>query len=359
VSGLSIRSEAEGVKTGSWLCDESGRRRLIENSDRIRPQRAIAMALLGVVIVATAPWNGWWPLAPLAVAAIGFTWADRRLKTVERPEVPFAIAWVLAQACIASSAALTGGPGSFALMWLAIPIVTVSARLTIRGLAAAVVVTEVFLLAATLGVDAAAVASDPTSVFYAGATIASVAILSAALMKSEVHHRSKSVIDPLTQMLNRGALTGRVGELAEQSRISGQPVALVVADLDHFKDVNDTHGHATGDAVLRDVAYMIRKELRAFDLAYRLGGEEFLILLPGSGEAGATLVAERLREAVAERPVAGVDITISCGVAASAPGNAFDFDSVFARADFALYSAKNAGRNRVAGTPMPGDAALV
>jgi len=108
--------------------------------------------------------------------------------------------------------------------------------------------------------------------------------------------------------------------------------------------------HATGDAVLRDVAYLIRKELRAFDLAYRLGGEEFLVLLPGSGEPAAIEVAERLRQAVESCGSAGVDITISCGVASSAPGNAFDFDGVFARADFALYNAKRSGRNRVSGT---------
>lgn len=338
------------MSNGSWLCDEEGRRRLIENSDRVRPQRAFAMALLGVVLVATAHWNGWWPLAPLAVAASGFAWADWRQKHVERPEIPFAIAWVTAQACIAASAALSGGPESWALMWLAIPIIGVTARLTTHGLIAAVAVTEVFLIAATLGVDAAAVIDNPSSVLYAAVTISGVAILSAALLKSDLHHRSKSVIDPLTQMLNRGALAGRAAELAEQSRISGDPVAVIVADLDHFKTINDTRGHAAGDAVLRDVAYMIRKELRAFDLAYRLGGEEFLILLPGSGEPGAVIVAERLREAVAAREIAGCSVTISCGVAASAPGNVFDLDAVFARADYALYRAKNAGRNRVSGT---------
>ena len=338
------------MNTGSWLCDEEGRRRLIENSDRIRPQRALTMAILAVVLILTSRYHGWWPLAPLAVAALGFAWADKRLKVVERPEIPFAIAWVTAQVCIAASAALTGGTDSEALMWLAIPIVTVSARLTTHGLVAAVAITEVLLLGAALSVDYAAVMADPTAVLYASATIAGVAILSAALMKSDLHHRSKSVIDPLTQMLNRGALVGRTAELAEQSRISGDPVAVIVADLDHFKVINDEHGHATGDAVLRDVAYMIRKELRAFDLAYRLGGEEFLILLPGSGEPGAALVAERLCQAISARSIAGVDVTISCGVAASAPGNAFDFDTVFARADYAMYEAKKAGRNRVSGT---------
>jgi diguanylate cyclase (GGDEF)-like protein len=338
------------VAPETWLCDEGGRRRLLENSSRVRPQRVAVMVVLAMVLLATAPWMGAWPLLPLAVAMGAFAWADRVQPHAERPELPFAAAWVSAQACIATSAALTGGPRSMALMWLAIPVVTVSARLTTRGLIAAVVITELFLLAATFGVDAQHVIDNPSSVLFAGATILCVAILSAALMNSDLHHRSKSVIDPLTQMLNRGALLGRVGELAEQSRVTGEPIAVVVIDLDHFKMINDTHGHPVGDAVLRDVAYLIRKELRAFDLAYRLGGEEFLVLLPGSGEPGALLVAERLREAVQQRTDPRVPVTISCGVAASAPGNVFDFDSVFARADFALYTAKNAGRNRVSGT---------
>ena len=337
------------VSSGSWLIDDAGRRRLIENSDRIRPQRAATFALLGLVLVATGPWGGWWPLVPLVVAACGFAWADRRLKVVDRPEIPFVVAWVLAQACIAASAAILGGPTSWAIMWLAIPVVTVAARLTTHGLMAAVVVTELLLAAATLGVDAAAVADDPSSVLFAAATIACVAILSAALMKSDLHHRSRSVIDPLTQMLNRAALETRSAELAEQSRVSGDPVAVLVADLDHFKAVNDTRGHATGDAVLRDVAYLIRKELRAFDLAYRLGGEEFLILLPGASEPVALELAERLRGALELQNVADAGVTMSCGVAASAAGTEFDFDAVFAEADRALYAAKHQGRNRVAG----------
>jgi diguanylate cyclase (GGDEF)-like protein len=327
---------------------------MIENSKRVRPQRTATMLLLAVVLAATAPWHGWWPLVPLAVAAAGFLWADSRLERDARPEISFAVAWVLAQACIATAAVLSGGPHSWALVWLAIPVVTISARLTVRGLVAGVVITEVFLFGATFGADAAAVLHDPSSLLYVAATIACVAVLSAALMNSDLHHRSKSVIDPLTQMLNRAPLEGRASELAEQSRVSGEPVAMIVADLDHFKAVNDSHGHATGDDVLRDVAYLIRKELRAFDLAYRLGGEEFLVLLPGSSEAGALLVAERLRQAVAARPIAGVDVTISCGVASSAPGETFDFDTAFAAADYALYGAKKAGRNRVSGTQAPG-----
>ena len=81
-------------------------------------------------------------------------------------------------------------------------------------------------------------------------------------------------------MLNRNALRTRVDELAHQAKIINQPIGIIVGDVDHFKRVNDIHGHAAGDAVLRDVAYALRKQLRAFELVYRLGGEEFLVLLP-------------------------------------------------------------------------------
>ncbi len=113
-----------------------------------------------------------------------------------------------------------------------------------------------------------------------------------ALMRSDLQHRSVSVIDPLTSMLNRAALGTRVQELTCQASIVRQPIGVIVGDLDKFKAINDTHGHAVGDAVLRDVAYKLRKCLRAFDLAYRLGGEEFLVILPGGDADQSAGVAE-------------------------------------------------------------------
>jgi diguanylate cyclase (GGDEF)-like protein len=177
--------------------------------------------------------------------------------------------------------------------------------------------------------------------------IASTAILSTALMNSDLHHRSETVIDPLTGMLNRKALATRVSELEQQSLVSGEPVGLVVGDLDHFKQVNDSCGHATGDSVLKEVAYEMRKELRAFDLAYRLGGEEFVILVLGAPAGASVELAERLRAAVAREQFSGIEVTISLGVAATRCGEAFAWDDVFARADAALYEAKARGRNRV------------
>ena len=190
--------------------------------------------------------------------------------------------------------------------------------------------------------------ASPQQVVFRLALLGAVALLSLALMQSDLQHRSASVIDPLTSMLNRNALKVRVQELGHQAPIVQQPIGLIVADLDHFKIVNDTHGHATGDAVLRDVAYCLRKRLRAFDLAYRLGGEEFLVLVPGADARQAAILAEKLRQTILGTPHAGVPVTMSFGVSASPPG-AFDYDRVFEAADHALYVAKAAGRNCVRG----------
>ena len=235
-----------------------------------------------------------------------------------------------------------------ALSWLAIPVITLSSRFSMRGVVAGVMISAALVLAVGLGVDAQAVLANPELVIAPLALIVCVAVLSTPLMRSDIQHRSDAVIDPLTGMLNRKALSVRVHELAQQSEITGEPVGVIVADLDHFKRVNDTHGHTVGDAVLRDVAYLLRKQLRAFDLAYRLGGEEFLILVPGSDIAGTVELAERLRAGVgAEAISGGVEVTLSLGVAASGREERFDYGVVFAAADIALYTAKREGRNLV------------
>ena len=177
--------------------------------------------------------------------------------------------------------------------------VTLSARFSARGVALGVGVALALAFAVAWGTDHQAIVDNPVLLVAPLTLITCTAILSTALMQSDVHHRSETVIDPLTGMLNRKALATRVAELEQQSQVSGEPIGLVVGDLDHFKEVNDSCGHTTGDAVLKEVAYEMRKELRAFDLAYRLGGEEFLVVLPGADAQQAERLAERLREIIA------------------------------------------------------------
>jgi diguanylate cyclase (GGDEF)-like protein len=119
-----------------------------------------------------------------------------------------------------------------------------------------------------------------------------------------------------------------------------------MCDVDHFKRINDTYGHERGDRVLVELAGRLRAVLRATDVAYRVGGEEFVLLLPGRDGAAAVRVAERVRRAVSDVPVAGLPLTVSAGVATTRAGEG-SLPDLLSRADDALYAAKAAGRNRV------------
>ncbi|RDC71149.1 diguanylate cyclase [Rhodovulum sp. 12E13] len=165
-----------------------------------------------------------------------------------------------------------------------------------------------------------------------------------------------AVTDPLTGLPNRRYALSHLGRVAERAARRGSGFAALVLDLDHFKQVNDAHGHAAGDSVLRAVADRLQRGLRAVDLLARIGGEEFLAVLPDTGRDGARTVAERLRSAVAALPVplpggGSVAPTVSIGLAcvdAGPPGGSpTDVDTLIERADRALYRAKSAGRDRV------------
>lgn len=158
--------------------------------------------------------------------------------------------------------------------------------------------------------------------------------------------------DSVTTLLNRRALVDRLTHEMERARRYATPLALLMVDLDHFKDINDTHGHLVGDEALREVARVLQGAVRNVDVVARYGGEEFAIVLPETSNEGAVAFAERVRERVAEHLFANerlpsLRITVSVGVA-SVP--AVDIESVedfFARSDEALYRAKAGGRNQV------------
>ncbi len=332
----------------TWLCPTlADRGRVLDMERRLQPVRKLTMTVLAVALLLCGPWLGFWTLAPLALATIGFLAVDRGLDRAPQPELRIAVAWVISMLAIAGSVAASGGPGAPVVSWLVLPVVTLPARFNTRALGVGAGFAAVLMVAVTLGVDPGAVVDRPDLLLTPLALLFGISCLSVALMRSDVHHRSAAVIDPLTGMLNRAALATRTSELAQQAAIVKLPIGLVAGDLDHFKSVNDTHGHATGDAVLQEVAYRIRKHLRAFDLAYRLGGEEFLVVVPGATTRESADIAETLRSAIEGAPIAGLAITMSFGVAASEPGT-FDFETVFEAADAALYEAKAQGRNRVA-----------
>jgi diguanylate cyclase (GGDEF)-like protein len=330
----------------TWLIDHAVRARLQEVDGRPRTARQIVFALEAIVVLGAVPDLGWWPVLLLPVVAGAFMLGDWLMGRTEHAEVVYAASWSLAQIVVGITAALTGGPNSPLVMWLGIPIAAAIGRFTPRGLIAGVGLTVAVMLGATLGVDPQRVLDAPWLVAFPLSLICGIALVGSALMRSEVEHRADAIVDPLTQMLNRKALAARGRELELQSEVSGRPVGVVLGDLDHFKAVNDREGHQVGDAVLREIAYRWRTTLRAYDLAYRLGGEEFVVLLPGATPDEAQALAEKLREAVRAEPIAGNPITMSFGVAVSGVGG-FDLEAQYARADAALYEAKARGRDRV------------
>ena len=161
--------------------------------------------------------------------------------------------------------------------------------------------------------------------------------------------RIQATHDSLTGLLNRGMVLETLAKEVSRASREGTQLAVTLLDLDHFKNVNDTYGHETGDAVLREIAARLKSSVRPYDAVGRYGGEEFLLLLPGCDMAGATSQTERLRTRLASEPIltgAGrLIVTGSFGVTSYSPGVAGE--DLVRVADEALYEAKRAGRNRV------------
>jgi two-component system cell cycle response regulator len=166
--------------------------------------------------------------------------------------------------------------------------------------------------------------------------------------------------DPLTQLWNRRAILERVGREAARAAHEKKSLALLLADVDNFKRINDTRGHLFGDAVLCEIARRMTAALRPSDLLGRFGGEEFLVALTTNAPEDVSVVAERLRAAIAAEPITvsgnELSMSISVGVATSVPGAPFNSESLLHAADGALYRAKHEGRNRICvalSTPDP------
>jgi len=163
-----------------------------------------------------------------------------------------------------------------------------------------------------------------------------------------------AVTDQLTGLYNRRYLASHLSAMFDRAYWTGRPLSVMVIDIDHFKSVNDIHGHDVGDRVLKEFADRIANSVRGIDLACRYGGEEFLVAMPDTDLAFASVVAERLRQEIATAKFnlnAGRDelaVTVSIGLASTETGPEEDSaQKLIKRADEALYEAKNGGRNRV------------
>ena len=332
----------------AWMFgSEVDRERLLDMEHRLRPIRRKTFLVLGAGLVACAPWAGWWTLAPMTLAVAVYWLIERVVGRVNNPAILFFGGWLLVEAIIATSVALSGNLREVTVCLLVIPAMTLNARFSKRVIVVGVGLVVVSIAGALLATGPQLVLREPPVLVAPIMLVVAWAMLSIPLMESDIDHRKGSRVDPLTGMLNRNALDSRIADLAQQSEITRAPVGVIQIDIDHFKAVNDQHGHAAGDAVLKDIAYLLRKH-RAYESAFRYGGEEFLFLVPGADLGDTRALAEALRCAIERTRLGdGYCVTISLGVAASCEGERFNFDEVFARADAALYEAKRTGRNRV------------
>ncbi|MGH9718733.1 MAG: GGDEF domain-containing response regulator [Bryobacteraceae bacterium] len=175
--------------------------------------------------------------------------------------------------------------------------------------------------------------------------------LQAQLLDAQEALRDQASRDPLTAIWNRTAIFDILRREVARSDRESSPLAVAMADLDHFKSLNDTYGHMAGDAVLREATRRMTSGVRSYDAVGRYGGEEFLIVLPGCDTRSAACRAERLRSAIATEPFdtseGRITVTCSLGIASTADSGDLDTDALIRSADAALYRAKHNGRNRV------------
>jgi diguanylate cyclase (GGDEF)-like protein len=230
--------------------------------------------------------------------------------------------------------------------WLAVPLLMGAAVFGVRALRALLspetIVAEVSANSA-LNIGSAIVYMVVAMVFQ----LTLIALL-ASRLTSELHRASRH--DALTGLLNRRAIDEALGAEVQRARRLGVPFTVLMLDLDHFKSINDRHGHAAGDRALQHLATLFTSQMRDIDRVGRWGGEEFMVLLPGTPMAQAQPLAQRLCERVSALPPRWEDstlpVTVSIGIAEWL-GDGDDLTALLARADEALYRAKQGGRNRV------------
>jgi diguanylate cyclase (GGDEF)-like protein len=304
-------------------------------------------------MIVAALWVGPWALLPLLAVPL-FTVLPRLQARMRQPEWLLMSALLVLSCTLATAIRFTGGLRSPLIFWPLFMVIGVATRFSRRG----VVLITTVIVATNLTAIVVAAPSELVSRLPALVSLTAVAIVcghyTRVLAGAEFDHREAALLDPLTGLLNRTALVSRFEELRQQAAQNSGPISLVICDLDHFKDVNDNYGHDRGDVVLREAAYELRKATRSFELIYRIGGEEFLLVLPGVEILEGQQVAERLRKTVASATPGGLPVTASFGVSA-ARGTDIDFEQLFRAADQALYGAKTSGRNTVvvAAAPAP------
>jgi diguanylate cyclase (GGDEF)-like protein len=322
----------------------------------------VAIPVFGIVYAVLGDSTAAWSCAAATVctAATGLLLADPARLSIARESLTFIIFALLLMLSFH-----VGGGRAPSVIWFAVcPMVAAAGGGVARGtwwLGAGLLAMLMMYIGDLLGIFPAPVVSDlfvlsfignagflllvgAFMIFYELNHAAAIERLNEAMQRIE--HMAKS--DELTGILNRRELIRLAQQEGLRAGRYGHPLSFCLIDVDHFKSVNDTYGHRAGDEVLKQIAAEIGLMVRATDYFGRYGGEEFLLIMSGTGEAGALEFAGRIRAAVEHVDIPalpGVAVTISIGVAECAPGQTVD--QGLDRADIALYRAKAAGRNRV------------
>ncbi|MBO9531891.1 MAG: diguanylate cyclase [Solirubrobacteraceae bacterium] len=338
---------------GNWLVrGDFERDHIREHAAALNRTHHGALGFVALALLASIPWLGWQLMVPALFAVPLYHLAERRIRGARRPEYLLAGAWLLVQLSIFAGSLLVAEPQPYMLVLFAPMLIGMTAVFPTRGV--------LLLSVVTLGLTSAAgaLARPDLVTTYPGViaphvlVVAWIALMSGVAGRASIEHRVRAVVDPLTGVLTRAALRSRLEEVAHESQVPGARVSVIAFDIDDFKALNDAHGHAVGDEVLRATGSALRAQLHALEWAFRLGGDEFLVVVP-CGEREAFALAEQIRAALTRVRVREIAITGSFGVAESTPGARFDFEGMSRRADTALYEAKRAGRNCVAISPRP------
>jgi diguanylate cyclase (GGDEF)-like protein len=338
---------------GNWLVrGDFERDHIREHAAALNRTHHGALGFAALALVASVPWIGWQLMVPALFAVPLYHLAERRIHRARHPEYLLAGAWVLVQLSIFAGALIVADPQPYMLVLFTPMLIGMTAVFPTRGVLLLSAVTALLTVVAGALARPDLITTSPGVAAPHVLVVTWIALMSGVAGRASIEHRVRAVVDPLTGVLTRAALRSRLEEVEHESQVAGARVSVITFDIDDFKGLNDAHGHALGDEVLRATGDALRAQLHALEWAFRLGGDEFMVVVPG-GEREAHALAERIRGALTRIAVNDVRITGSFGVAESSPGARFDFEGVSRRADAALYEAKRAGRNCVAIAPPP------
>ena len=319
--------------------------RSVEMSARLFPRLTPVYAAIGLLLLASTPFYGWWIALPTAIDAAKAAIAHKLASNGNHATRVYLIDHNSSVLLIGVAIFFAGGASSpffpFLVVYAGLFPVLFGKR-HIRQFSAYLVVVTVLT---ALGPSKPA---EYETFFRTGTLLCvmfALYVFGSELMSSDLRYRSASLVDGLTGLPNRRSFEADLDALNERLAEGPITAALVIGDIDHFKQINDEHGHAVGDRVLKDVGHELAAAFRSDDLAYRIGGEEFAFIALGVSADLAETMADALRDRISVSYPAGQEISMSFGVAMYAPDESTR--RWFGRSDEALFAAKRAGRNRV------------